>query len=120
MYNSHAEPTLSIRLLCMVLFAAALLGLAPHATAQEDETGKQHFDQGVAAYNERDYHNALKHFGEAAQLEPSLAAEIHLYLGRIAIQGQTWRLAALEILRAKTMGLSEEREREATLPWPMS
>jgi len=83
--------------------------------AQEEQSGARHFEQGVNAYDEKDYVKALEHFRKAAKLDPSLEAEIHLYLGRIAIQMKRWRLGALELLRAKKLGLSEEREQEANI-----
>ncbi len=104
-----------IRFLVIVLFAATFLTPAINATAQENQTGRQHFEQGVAAYNERDYKTAIEQFHEAIKRDPSLEADVHLYIGRIAIQNKRWGLAAEELLRAKKMGLSEERKREANI-----
>lgn len=77
------------------------------------QSGRWYFDHGVRAYESKNYPTAVDHFLQAKELDPSLAAEVHLYMGRLLIKAQRWDEAVGEILKAQELGLSPENEEVA-------
>lgn len=78
-----------------------------------DQTGRWHFQQGIAQYNAKNYAMAGQSFKLAAQKDQSLSAEAHLYLGRSLIQQKKWMEGIKQIAKAKQLGLSRENEQVA-------
>jgi len=104
-----------LHLFLIVLFAVTLLSPTLYAAKKNDEIAKQYYNQGVSAYNEKDYKTALVRFDEALKLDPSLKASVLLYTGRIAIQDKQWTIAANKIYSAKKLGLSEKQQQQANI-----
>jgi len=98
----------------LAVLIALVLSTVP-VLADQGETGKSIFKDGISAYKAKNYRSAKKLFKQAVEADKKLLAEAHLCLGKIAIQEKKWQLAVNHILAAKKLGLAKNKEREADI-----